>query len=60
MSNRIKKTAEGKIKLHVIVECDWIDYDDVQPELILEDALTHFDVKDGVLIYLNPEIHGNF
>lgn len=57
MGKNIEKTTDGKIKLHVIIECDWADYDDVNAELILEDALTHFDHKDGVRIYLNPEAH---
>jgi hypothetical protein len=42
-----------KIKLYVIVECDWEEYDEVNPELILEDAV--FDAKEGVRIYLDPE-----
>lgn len=59
MSNNLEKTADRKIRLQVIIECDWPDanYDDVHPDLILEDALIHFDVQDGVKIYLNPEFY---
>ncbi len=43
-----------KIRLHVIVECDWLKngYEVVNPELILEDAI--IDVAAGVKVYLDP------
>lgn len=60
MSNMVR-SSDGKIRLQVIIECDWLEpeYDDVLPELILEDALTHFSAKDGVKVYLNPQVYGN-
>lgn len=60
MDNNIR-SADGKIRLQVIVECDWQDeeYDSVLPEIILEDALTHFSAKDGVKVYLDPKAYDN-
>jgi hypothetical protein len=41
--------------IHAVIEVNWPDYEDVAPELVLEDALS--PKVDGVKIYLDEAMH---